>query len=59
MVLGPKERLWIVERCGMIAMKMPVLRPHVDRLEYAWGKGQQNWNPFGFVFPRKEEVWLK
>ena len=53
-----EESQWIVERCGMIAAQMPVLRPHVDRMERAWVEGEGDWNPFGRVFPRREDSWI-
>jgi hypothetical protein len=55
-----KEREWIVQRCGMIAAQMPVLKPHMERMEGAWmdSDGEADWNPFGRVFPRREDTWL-
>lgn len=53
-----EERKWILERCGMIAAQMPVLKPHVERMERAWVEGEGDWNPFGRVFPRREDTWI-
>jgi hypothetical protein len=37
---------------------MPVLKPHVERMERAWVEGEGDWNPFGRVFPRREDTWI-
>lgn len=59
MVLGQVEREWIVDRCKMIAARMPVLSPHVEKLTRVWREGRGEWNLFGKVYPRKEDTWFK
>ena len=58
MVLGDVEREWIVDRCRIIALLLPVLSPQVERLEQVWREGKGDWNAFGRLYPRKGEAWF-
>jgi hypothetical protein len=58
-VLGQAERDWIVDRCWMVAAMLPVLSPHIERLEKVWTECNDDWNMFGRLYPREEERWFK
>lgn len=59
LVLGTREREWIIGRCLMVAERMPVLYAYIAKMNRVWEQDVGFWNVYGSLFPHKDDSWFK